>query len=69
MSIIMNEKRLNEWHFDFGLCATSAHQLISDSKCEELLEVIIAWAEKNNLGIGGGYREYADDDINGGKLK
>ena len=60
----MNEKKLQEWHFDFGLCTTNPNQLISDIKCKELLDVIIEWAEKNNLGIGGGYREFTEEEIN-----
>jgi len=31
----MNEKKLQEWHFDFGLCTTNPNQLISDIKCEQ----------------------------------
>ena len=58
----MQERKLTEWHFDFGLCATSPDQLISDVKCEELLNLIIEWAENNDLGIGGGYREYTEQD-------
>ncbi len=53
---------MNEWHFDFGLCATNPNQLITDSQCEELLDLIVEWAEKNELGIGGGYREYTKDE-------
>ena len=60
----MNEKKLQEWHFDFGLYTTNPNQLISDIKCKELLDVIIEWAEKNNLGIGGGYREFTEEEIN-----
>jgi len=58
----MNEINLNEWHFDFGLCATKSNQLIPISKCEELLDLIIEWAEKNELGVGGGYREFTEDE-------
>ncbi len=54
----MKKKELNEWKFDFGLCAPIAGQLIPNSQCEELLDLIIDWAEKNKLSIGGGYREF-----------
>jgi hypothetical protein len=57
----MSELERKEWHFDFGLCATNPTQLIPTSKCEELLDLIIEWAERNNLGIGGGFREYKED--------
>jgi len=58
----MNNKKLNEWHFDFGLYATNPNQLIPDSKCEELLDLIVEWAEKNELEVGGGYREYTKNN-------
>jgi hypothetical protein len=40
----MSEQQLDEWHFDFGLCAQD-DRLIPESKCGELLELIIEWAE------------------------
>ena len=52
---------MNEWKFDFGLCATKPDQMISNIQCEELLDLIIDWAEKNEFGIGGGYREFPPD--------
>jgi len=54
----MKKKELNEWKFDFGLYAAKAGQLIPNSQCKELLDLIIDWAEKNKLSIGGGYREF-----------
>jgi hypothetical protein len=54
----MNERALEEWHFDFGLCVTEGGALIPESKCDELLQVIIEWAERNKLAVGGGFREY-----------
>ena len=54
----MKNKKLNEWKFDFGLCATKANQMIPNSQCEELLGLIIEWAEEKELGVGGGYREF-----------
>ena len=53
------DKKLVEWHFDFGLCATKSDRLVSTSDCEELLEIIVTWAERHGFGIGGGYREFA----------
>ena len=60
-SKIMNQVENNEWHFDFGLCATRPDQTVSSAQCEELLNLIVQWAEKNNLGIGGGFREYDEN--------
>jgi len=54
----MNEKKRDEWHFDFGLCATKSKQFISESQCNELLDLIVRWAENNDLSVGGGYRGY-----------
>jgi hypothetical protein len=59
----MSNRKLIEWHFDFGLCATKSNQFIPDSKCDELLDIIIEWAEKNDYGIGGGYREFTEDEM------
>jgi hypothetical protein len=56
----MSEKELNEWHFDFGLCVTRPDQSIPESKCDELFDIIIEWAENNHLGVGGGYREFKE---------
>ena len=59
----MNQQiqELDEWHFDFGLC-TPDDSLIPASKCDELLDLIIDWAEKNGYGIGGGFRAFAETD-------
>lgn len=54
----MNEKELEEWKFSFGLGVTKPNETISRSKCDELLDLIIEWAEANDLGVGGGYREF-----------
>ena len=50
----MNERQLDEWHFDFGL--QQGDNLIPESKCMNCLTLIIEWAERNGLGIGGGFR-------------
>jgi hypothetical protein len=60
-SKIMNQVEKNEWHFDFGLCATRPDQTVSSAQCEELLSLIVQWAERNNLGVGGGFREYDEN--------
>lgn len=65
----MIHDELEEWHFDFGLCATKDNQMLPRSKCEELQNVIIKWAESNELGVGGGYREYAEKDIQSYPIK
>lgn len=57
-----DESSRDEWHFDFGLCATRAGQLIPDSHCEELLELIVRWAEEKSYGVGGGFREFTDEE-------
>jgi hypothetical protein len=51
-----------EWEFRFELCGNTTGQLIPRSKCDELLDLIVAWAESNNLGIGGGYAPFTADD-------
>lgn len=51
---------LEEWHFDFGLMATGTEP-IPEAACEDLWDVIIAWAEARGLGIGGGYRPFEDE--------
>ena len=54
----MEEQAFEEWHFDFGLHAPEPGQLVPASKCDELLDLIIQWAEENRLCIGGGYRPF-----------
>ena len=43
------------WIFEFGLEAESAGE-VSRSKADELMFHIVAWAEKNDVLVGGGYR-------------
>ena len=57
----MDEQRLEEWDFHFGLCAQEAG-VIPESKCDELLDMIIDWAEKHGYGVGGGFRPFPDID-------
>jgi hypothetical protein len=57
----MNNQALEEWEFTFGLCAQDKC-LIPNSKCDELLDLIIDWAEKNGFGVGGGYHPFAELD-------
>jgi hypothetical protein len=56
------DDELTEWDFHFGLCGNKASRLIPRSKCDELLDLIIEWAESNDLGIGGGYGPFKDVD-------
>ena len=58
----MNEKNIDEWKFSFGLCVTKTNETIPRSKCDELLDLIIQWAETNNLGVGGGYQEFNKEE-------
>jgi hypothetical protein len=53
----MDERQLDEWHFQFGLCAQD-ERLIPQSKCDELLDTIIDWAEANGYGVGGGFAPF-----------
>jgi hypothetical protein len=55
----MNETSLEEWEFTFGLCSQDERRIPS-SKCDELLDLVINWAEKNECGIGGGYHPFAE---------
>ena len=55
------ETKLEEWHFDFGLSAQD-WKPISQSECDELLDVIIDWAEEHGFAIGGGFRPFDDSD-------
>ena len=56
------DDELTEWEFGFGLCGNETGQMIPRSKCEELWDMIIEWAEANNLGIGGSYKPFKKDD-------
>lgn len=58
----MAERALEEWNFSFGLCAQNAGE-IPLSKCDELLDLIIAWAEKHGYGVGGGFRPFTEADL------
>jgi hypothetical protein len=57
----MTETKLEEWHFDFGLCSQNTN-LVSQSDCDELLDVIIDWAEQHGFCIGGGFRPFDESD-------
>jgi hypothetical protein len=56
------DDRLSEWHFDFGLYATRKNQVITQRDCDELLKLIVKWAEAKSLLIGGGYRQFEQDE-------
>jgi hypothetical protein len=57
----MPETNLEEWHFDFGLCGQDA-KFVSQSDCEQLLDIIIDWAEEHGYSIGGGFGPFAESD-------
>lgn len=44
-----------DWEFAFVLNNQMTEAKIPPQKCEELLDVIIDWAEKNGYGIGGSF--------------
>lgn len=53
---------LEEWKFEFGLYATRPKQVVIRHKAEELLvDVITAWAEENDFGVGGGFAPYGPE--------
>ena len=58
----MSEKELDEWKFAFGLSVTKTNQAIPISKCDELLDLIIKWAETNELEVGGGFKEFRKEE-------
>ena len=49
------------WAFRFCLEAEDG-SLVPRGQAEELLEVIVEWAEARDLQIGGGYREPLEKD-------
>ena len=55
----MRNEAEEEWHFDFGLCITKENQIVPRHQCEELLDLIMEWAESKDLGVGGGYRKFS----------
>jgi hypothetical protein len=52
---------LMEWHFDFGLCGQDGSS-VAESDCDELLDLIIDWAEQRRLCIGGGFRPFEESE-------
>jgi hypothetical protein len=57
----MSEARLEEWHFDFGLYRQDG-KLVAQSECDQLLDVIIDWAEEHGYCIGGGFAPFAESE-------
>jgi hypothetical protein len=57
-----NSQNLNEWSFRFGLCVTNERDLIPRDHCDELMELIIEWAESKNYGVGGGFGPFGDEE-------
>jgi hypothetical protein len=60
----MIEKKNSEevWLFKFALESENGEKL-ERKKTDELMDTIIAWAEKNNCQIGGGYRKPSNDEV------
>ena len=50
-----------EWNFNFGIYAND-DSLISMKKCEELMNSIVYWAEKNDFSCGGGFDLYPENE-------
>ena len=46
-----------EWHFDFGIYAND-DCCIDAAKCEELMDMIVKWAEEHDMSCGGGFARY-----------
>jgi hypothetical protein len=57
----MSETILQVWHFDFGVSGQDG-QMIAQSDCDQLLDIIIDWAEEHGLCIGGGFAPYDDSN-------
>ena len=55
------ESNLEEWHFDFGLSGQEGN-LVAQSDCEQLLDLIIDWAEQHGYCIGGGFHPFEGSD-------
>jgi hypothetical protein len=58
----MSETKLQEWHFDFGLCGQD-EKLVAQCDCDQLLDMIIDWAEEHGYCIGGGFAPFAEADL------
>lgn len=52
----MNKQQHKEWLFKFGLYNPDGLSEIPESACQELMDLIIDWAEDRKLHIGGGYK-------------
>ena len=59
-SLKMGQKQY-EWHFDFGLSSSRAGRLVTEQDCDELMSLIVDWANSKSYGIGGGFRPYGPD--------
>ena len=57
----MPDTKLEEWHFDFGLYSQDRSP-VAQSHCDELLDVIIGWAEQHGFCIGGGFGPFSEPD-------
>ena len=50
----MSKTSFQEWHFEFGLSSQEG-KLVPQSDCDQLLDLIIDWAEEHGYCIGGGF--------------
>jgi hypothetical protein len=55
-------QRAGEWGYKFGLRAVRLEQIIPEAQARALLVVIQAFATSHGARIGGGYREFTDED-------
>lgn len=52
-----------EWSFQFILQSSDGESPVPEARCNELLDLIIAWAELSQLAIGGGYEKHRNDEL------
>jgi len=50
-----------EWNFNFGVYANDS-SFIKAEKCDELMDYIVKWIEKNKLSCGGGFSTYPENE-------
>ncbi len=55
---VMDDKKLQKWHFDFCLSSDKPNHQVSELLSKELLGLITEWAENNGLDVVGGYSEH-----------
>ncbi|MBW3542572.1 MAG: hypothetical protein KY476_20100 [Planctomycetes bacterium] len=53
------------WLFDFALESETGEPVAAE-RAEQLLDMIVAWAEERQLQVGGGYRPPSDEELQQG---